>query len=90
MQMLQLPIAQMIFSNLAPDQVVLAVRYLMAKADLTDANNLLELVDSEGNTQSPMMGKDGKLLEGVLPEGVEQQQMPIQDMNMLNEQQGEM
>lgn len=89
-QMLQLPIAQMIFSNLAPDQVVLAVRYLMAKADLTDADNLLELVDSEGNTQSPMMGKDGKLLEGVLPEGVEQQQMPIQDMNMLNEQQGEM
>lgn len=90
MQMLQLPIAQMIFSNLAPDQIVLAVRYLMAKADLTDADNLLELVDSEGNTQSPMMGKDGKLLEGVLPEGVEQQQMPIQDMNMLNEQQGEM
>lgn len=65
MQMLQLPIAQMIFSNLAPDQVVLAVRYLMAKADLTDADNLLELVDSEGNTQSPIMGKDGKLLEGV-------------------------
>lgn len=90
MQMLQLPIAQMIFSNLAPDQVVLAVRYLMAKADLTDADNLLELVDNQGNTQSPMMGKDGKLLEGVLPEGVEQQQMPIQDMNMLNEQQGEM
>lgn len=97
MQMLQLPISQMIFSNLAPDQVVLAVRYLMAKADLTDADNLLELVDSQGNTQSPMMGKDGKLLEGVLPaEGVlpqeetEQQQTPIQDMNMLNEQQGEM
>lgn len=97
MQMLQLPIAQMIFSNLAPDQVVLAVRYLMAKADLTDADNLLELVDDQGNTQTPMMGKDGKLLEGVLPsEGVppqeetEQQQTPIQDMNMLNEQQGEM
>lgn len=97
MQMLQLPISQMIFSNLAPDQVVLAVRYLMAKADLTDADNLLELVDSQGNTQSPMMGKDGKLLEGVLPVegvfpsgGVEQQQAPIQDMNMLNEQQGEM
>lgn len=53
MQMLNLPIAQMIFSNLTPDQVVLAVRYLMAKADLTDADNLLELVDSEGNTQFP-------------------------------------
>ena len=49
MQMLNLPIAQMIFSNLQPDQVVLAVRYLMAKAELTDGNNLLELVD--GNNE---------------------------------------
>ena len=49
MQMLQLPIAQMIFSNLQPDQVVLAVRYLMAKAELTDGDNLLELVD--GNNE---------------------------------------
>jgi len=48
MQMLQLPIAQMIFSNLQPDQVVLAVRYLMAKAELTDGDNLLELIDSAG------------------------------------------
>ena len=48
MQMLQLPIAQMIFSNLTPDQIVLAVRYLMAKADLKDADNLLELVDANG------------------------------------------
>ena len=47
--MLQLPIAQMIFSNLQPDQVVLAVRYLMAKAELTDGDNLLELVD--GNNE---------------------------------------
>ena len=47
MQMLQLPIAQMIFSNLQPDQIVLAVRYLMAKAELTDADNLLELIDSQ-------------------------------------------
>lgn len=45
MSMLQLPIAQMIFSNLEPDQVVLAVRYLMAKAELHDADNLLELID---------------------------------------------
>ena len=91
MQMLQLPIAQMIFSNLAPDQVVLAVRYLMAKADLTDADNLLELVDEAGNTQMPIMGKDGKPLEATLPpQEVEQQQIPTQDVNMLNEQQGEM
>lgn len=54
MQMLQLPIAQMIFSNLQPDQVVLAVRYLMAKAELTDADNLLELIDQEtGETNVP-------------------------------------
>lgn len=53
MQMLNLPIAQMIFSNLTPAQVVLAVRYLMAKADLTDADNLLELTDGQGNVQFP-------------------------------------
>ena len=54
MQMLQLPIAQMIFSNLQPDQVVLAVRYLMAKAELTDADNLLELIDEQtGQTNVP-------------------------------------
>ena len=55
MQMLQLPIAQMIFSNLQPDQVVLAVRYLMAKAELTDADNLLELIDEQtGQTNIPV------------------------------------
>lgn len=53
MQMLNLPIAQMIFSNLSPQQIVVAVRYLMAKADLADADNLLELVDKEGNTNAP-------------------------------------
>ena len=47
--MLQLPISQMIFSNLKPDQVLIAVRYLMAKAQLDDADNLLELFDDEGN-----------------------------------------
>lgn len=53
MQMLNLPIAQMIFSNLTPEQIVLAVRYLMAKSDLTDCDNLLQLVDSAGNPQIP-------------------------------------
>ena len=53
MQMLDLPIAQMIFSNLQPAQVILAVRYLMSKAGLTDADNLLELVDSEGRPNNP-------------------------------------
>lgn len=53
MSMLNLPIAQMIFSNLTPDQTVLAIRYLMAKADLTDADNLLQLIGPDGNTQFP-------------------------------------
>lgn len=48
MQMLQLPIAQMIFSNLDPDQIRVAVRYLMAKAELQDVDNILELMEDEG------------------------------------------
>lgn len=46
LDLLNLPIAQMIFSNLQPEQVIPAVRYLMAKAELTDADNLLELIDT--------------------------------------------
>lgn len=49
LQMLQLPISQMIFSNLSPEQVTMAVRYIMAKAELKDGDNLLELFDEEGN-----------------------------------------
>lgn len=45
LEMLNLPIAQMIFSNLQPEQLIPAVRYLMAKAELTDVDNLLELMD---------------------------------------------
>lgn len=48
MQLLDLPISQMIFSNLQPDQVILAVRYLMAKAELSDLDNLLQLYDNNG------------------------------------------
>lgn len=67
MQMLNLPIAQMIFSNLTPQQTILAVRYLMAKAGLKDADNLLELEDEEGNTTQLLpTDKDGN----VLPTGV--------------------
>ena len=47
MQLLSSPIGQMIFSNLTPEQTVLAVRYLMSKFDLTDADNLLELFETE-------------------------------------------
>lgn len=58
MQMLNLPIAQMIFSNLTPQQTILALRYLMAKAGLKDADNLLELVDEEGKT-TQLLPTDG-------------------------------
>lgn len=62
MSMLQLPIAQMIFSNLQPDQVVLAVRYLMAKAELHDADNLLELIDADtGEPNIPDMPVNGNV-----------------------------
>lgn len=67
MQMLNLPIAQMIFSNLTPQQTILAVRYLMAKAGLKDADNLLELEDENGNTTQLLpTDKDGN----VLPTGM--------------------
>ena len=78
MQMLQLPIAQMIFSNLQPDQVVLAVRYLMAKAELTDGDNLLELIDSAGNPT-----------EYVDPQQqMDMQQQQVEMMNDMNNSQG--
>ncbi len=60
LEMLNLPIAQMIFSNLTPEQVLPAVRYLMAKAELTDVDNLLELMDvstGEPNTVVPDEGE---------------------------------
>ena len=53
MTMLNLPLTQMIFSNLQPDQVILAVRYLMAKAGLTDADNILELVEDANQPEEP-------------------------------------
>lgn len=80
MQMLNLPISQMIFSNLTPEQVVLAVRYLMAKANLNDADNLLELIDSEGNIQYPQEDVEG------VPPPQEEQQIP-QDVPMNDIQQ---
>ena len=49
-----MPIGQMIFSNLTPEQVVLAVRYLMAKAELSDADNLLELNEVQAEEQGNM------------------------------------
>lgn len=83
MQMLNLPIAQMIFSNLSPQQIIVAVRYLMAKADLNDADNLLELVDSEGNTNTPppdVEGGDETTPPPVQPNQDIPQDTPIDEM----------
>lgn len=83
MQMLNLPIAQMIFSNLSPQQIIVAVRYLMAKADLNDADNLLELVDSEGNTNTPppdVEDGDGTTPPPVQPNQDIPQDTPIDEM----------
>lgn len=58
MEMLNLPIAQMMFSNFTPEQVAMALRYLMAKTDLKDMDNLLELFDEEGNPTYPIAEDD--------------------------------
>lgn len=64
MNLLNLPIAQMIFSNLTPQQIIVAVRYLMAKAGLKDADNILELVDEEGNTTQLLpTDKNGNVID---------------------------
>lgn len=49
LEILGMPIGQMIFSNLSPNQILIAVRYLMAKAELSDMDNLLQLYDTQGN-----------------------------------------
>ena len=79
MQMLNLPIAQMIFSNLTPQQTVLALRYLMAKSGLKDADNLLELVDEQGQTtQLQPTDQNGNAMP--LPQEQPVEQEPIQVM----------
>lgn len=82
MSMLQLPIAQMIFANLTPDQVILAVRYLMSKAELSDVDNILELMKEEGGETTPPppmpVGGQGQVSEGEM---VPSEIMPTPDMN---------
>lgn len=83
MSMLNLPIAQMIFSNLQPDQIILATRYLMAKADLVDADNLLELIDQNGNATTYVSPEqESEMIQGI----------PTEMMNNVTDesQQGEM
>ena len=86
MQMLNLPIAQMIFSNLTPQQTVLALRYLMAKSGLKDADNLLELVDQQGNTTvlDPTDSNGNAIAsnEPVIPQEQPVQQPPLQNTDI--------
>lgn len=81
MQMLELPISQMIFSNLTPEQTSMAVRYLMAKAELTDYDNLLELTQSVAPPQPPIQS----LVQQLPPEV--QSQLP-QIAQMIEQQMG--
>lgn len=89
MTMLNLPIAQMIFSNLSPQQVVMAVRYLMAKAELTDADNLLELVDNNGQTNTPPLDAEGDAVDtqeseidqNVISDSISNSNRPNSDYN---------
>ena len=70
LEILGMPIGQMIFSNLQPDQILIAVRYLMAKAELNDADNLLELYDALGRPT-----------EYVSPEAASGEMPPIGQMS---------
>lgn len=86
MQMLNLPIAQMIFSNLSQQQTIVALRYLMAKAGLRDADNLLELTDANGNTTQllPTDANGNAIDTGTAPLPQEQpvQQEPLQPQDI--------
>lgn len=86
MTMLNLPLTQMIFSNLQPDQILIAVRYLMAKAGLTDADNILELVDDQTrqaqqppnmNVNTGAQGQIGMPTTNMLPTEIN---MPTEDL----------
>lgn len=94
LEILGMPIGQMIFSNLAPDQIILAVRYLMAKAELTDADNLLGLREEENeriplsgdgvleaakNNQEPPTPQEGGMQGGAAPPGVPSD-VPVNEM----------
>lgn len=79
LEMLNLPIAQMMFSNFTPEQVSIALRYLMGKSDLTDLDNVLELFDGEGNPQYAQVTEDAGMNETELPPSTnlgEMQQLP--------------
>lgn len=83
MSMLNLPIAQMIFSNLQPDQIILATRYLMAKADLIDADNLLELIDQNGNATTYVSPEqEAQMMQGIPTEMINNEETINQEGEM--------
>ena len=82
--MLNLPISQMIFSNLKPDQVIIAVRYLMAKAQLDDADNLLELFDADGNPTTYVDDTQQQQQQQQQGPPNQQSELPPQEGNMIN------
>lgn len=82
MELLNLPLTQMMASNWTPEQVVIALRYLMAKQDVTDFDNLLELFDEDGNPTYPEITEGPEESEVIPPQ---QEQIP-QDVNNLEAQ----
>lgn len=81
LEILGMPIGQMIFSNLQPDQILIAIRYLMAKAELSDADNLLELYDAQGNPTQIVPSPEE--MSGEMPP-INQEQMMPDDNNTNN------
>lgn len=82
MELLNLPLTQMMASNWTPEQVVIALRYLMAKQDVTDFDNLLELFDEDGNPTYPEITEGPEEPEVIPP----QQEQTPQDVNNLEAQ----
>lgn len=82
MELLNLPLTQMMASNWTPEQVVIALRYLMAKQDVTDFDNLLELFDKDGNPTYPEITEGPEESEVIPP----QQEQTPQYVNNLEAQ----
>jgi hypothetical protein len=77
----------MIFSNLNPQQVVTAVRYLMSKADLKDVDNLLELFDKDGNPLYPVEEEEVNPPVTEQPQDIiPQEEVPMNNGEITDEQ----
>lgn len=83
MEMLNLPLMQMIASNWTPEQASIALRYLMAKDDITDFDNILELFDDKGNpTYASITDENEQGIPPQLQERVNAQEEQVQDLGM--------